>query len=178
MGSRPFITVPYRRKRRRSQMRDSWFGPVMVAIPAAAFIAVFAFGGPPHSAALAVPRSSADRESASFPLCDGPLRTTCVVDGDTLWYRGAKIRIADINAPETSKPQCAHEAAQGRRAMRRLQVLLNSGPFTLAPNPDGRNTDKYGRSLRVITRGGQSLGGALVSEGLAEYWKGYRGSWC
>lgn len=201
MGSRPFIIVPYRRPRRRwtrtgdyiagdfkrrerrfrsarPQKQDRWFGPALVAIPFAAFIAVFAFDGPPRADALAMPPAAADRERASFALCDGPVRSTCVVDGDTLWYNGEKIRIADINTPETSEPHCAREAQLGRQATLRLQALLNSGPFTLEPNPDGRDTDKYGRSLRVITRGGESLGGALVSEGLAEYWKGYRGDWC
>jgi endonuclease YncB( thermonuclease family) len=60
----------------------------------------------------------------------------------------------------------------------RLQALLNQGAFTLAPNPEGRPFDKYGRSLLVITRDGASIGRRLVSEGLAERWKGYRGSWC
>ena len=36
----------------------------------------------------------------------------------------------------------------------------------------------YGRLLRVVTRDGASLGETLVDEGLAEEWKGYRGSWC
>jgi len=174
MGTRPLITVAYR----HPQRRDRWFGPALVAIPLAAFVAVFTFDGPPRSAAMTAAELSADRESGRFPLCGGPVRTSCVVDGDTLWYRGEKIRVADINAPETSDPHCAREAALGRRATLRLQALLNAGPFTLAPNPKGRDMDKYGRSLRVITRGGESLGGALVNDGLAEYWKGYRGVWC
>jgi len=32
--------------------------------------------------------------------------------------------------------------------------------------------------LRTATRDGASLGDALVREGLAEEWRGYRGSWC
>ena len=32
---------------------------------------------------------------------------------------------------------------------------------------------------RIMTpRGGESLGGVLVGEGLAERWQGFRGSWC
>jgi hypothetical protein len=42
----------------------------------------------------------------------------------------------------------------------------------------GRDYDTYGRSLRAVTRAGASLGETLVDEGLAEEWKGYRGSWC
>ena len=129
-----------------------------------------------------LPASAApsDREIASFGLCSGPGRVTCVVDGDTFWYRGDKIRIADINAPEVSKPSCEREAELGNRATGRLLALLNSGPFTLAPNDDGtgRDSDRYGRLLRTVTRDGGSVGDALVREGLAEEWKGYRGNWC
>jgi micrococcal nuclease len=131
-------------------------------------------------AAQPAPLASPDREAARFALCEGAHRVTCVVDGDTFWYRGDKIRIADINAPEVSKPSCEREAELGNRATGRLLALLNSGPFTLAPNDDGtgRDSDRYGRLLRTVTRDGASLGGELVSEGLAEHWKGYRGNWC
>jgi endonuclease YncB( thermonuclease family) len=124
--------------------------------------------------------AAGDRESAAFALCTGAHRVTCVVDGDTFWYRGAKIRIADINAPEVSEPKCAREAALGARATGRLLVLLNRGAFTLAPNDDGtgRDRDRYGRLLRTVTRDGASVGGELVDEGLAERWHGRRGNWC
>ena len=114
--------------------------------------------------------------AASFALCaEGP-RTTCVVDGDTFWLNGEKVRIADINAPETHSAGCPAEQALGNRATERLITLLNAGPFELAT--EGRSTDRYGRSLRVVRRGGRSLGGQLVSEGLAEPWRGRRSDWC
>jgi micrococcal nuclease len=122
------------------------------------------------------PASGADREAASFDLCEGPVRVTCVVDGDTFWYRGLKIRIADINAPELSSPSCAHEARLALAATRRLTALLNAGPFSLATGE--RATDRYGRALRVVLRSGRSLGAVLESEGLAERWQGRRGDWC
>lgn len=118
----------------------------------------------------------ADSESARFDLCAPGPRVTCVVDGDTFWYAGTKIRIADINTPETSQPSCAIEAELGRRATRRLVQLLNAGPFTL--EVQGRSTDRYGRALRVVTRRGTSLAEPLVAEGLAERWTGRRGDWC
>jgi endonuclease YncB( thermonuclease family) len=123
-------------------------------------------------------RAAGDRESARFGLCSGPVRTTCVVDGDTIWYQGTKIRIADLDTPEVSNPACANEAMMGRRATRRLQALLNAGPFSLEPNPEGRSEDRYGRSLMLVTRGGASLGAVLVDEGLAEQWGGPRMAWC
>ncbi|WP_421852372.1 thermonuclease family protein [Novosphingobium sp.] len=123
----------------------------------------------------AVP-AAADSETAAFARCEGPGRVTCVVDGDTFWYRGLKIRIADINAPELGHPSCVYEARLAETATRRLTDLLNAGPFTLAV--EGRETDRYGRALRVVMRGGRSLGEVLEREGLAEHWHGRRGDWC
>jgi micrococcal nuclease len=117
-----------------------------------------------------------DRESASFARCGMGSRHSCVIDGDTFWYQGSKIRIADINTPETSSPKCAYEAQLGEQATRRLIELLNAGAFTL--EPIDREADRYGRTLRVVTRGGQSIGATLEAEGLAEHWRGYRREWC
>ena len=123
--------------------------------------------------------SAQDREQGNFPICKGSGRITCVVDGDTIWYRGEKIRIADINTPEVSRPACQNEAALARRATLRMQELLNSGPFSLIRDPqDNRDTDHFGRLLRIVMRDGQSLGAILVAEGLAEQWQGRRRDWC
>ena len=128
---------------------------------------------PPQIRLMASP---ADTESGHFALCHGP-RITCVVDGDTIWYKHRKIRLTDINAPEISEPACDYELDLGEKAADRLVVLLNQGPFSLESLPD-RDTDKYGRELRKITRGGKSLGEVMVAEGLAERWIGYRRNWC
>lgn len=114
--------------------------------------------------------------AAAFALCPEGPRTTCVVDGDTFWLDGEKIRIADINAPETHGAACPAERIRGDAATRRLIVLLNAGPF--AVERSGRERDRYGRALRVIVRDGKSIGARLVSEGLAEPWRGRRSSWC
>lgn len=85
--------------------------------------------------------------AAAFTLCgDGP-RTNCVVDGDTFWINGVKVRLANINAPETQQAACKEERDLGNRAKDRLVRLLNSGPFDL--EAEGRDTDRYGRALRV-----------------------------
>jgi micrococcal nuclease len=111
-----------------------------------------------------------------FAVC-GMIRQTCVVDGDTIWLDGVKIRIADIDTPEISEPRCDWEYRRGIEARDRLVVLLNEGPFDAVPT-GGRDEDQYGRKLRVLTRGGQSIGGLLVSEGLARTWTGRREPWC
>lgn len=114
--------------------------------------------------------------SATFSLCYSGGGTNCVVDGDTFWFQGQKIRMADIDAPETHPSRCAHEADLGQRATLRLQDLLNEGPIIL--EPIGRDMDVYGRKLRIVARDGQSLGEILVSEGLARSWTGSRRPWC
>jgi endonuclease YncB( thermonuclease family) len=112
-----------------------------------------------------------------FAACNASPRITCVVDGDTLWYRGTKIRIADINTPEVSRPACEDEAHLADRATLRLIALLNEGPFELE-RAGSRDEDRYGRKLRIVSRSGVSLGETLVAEGLAERWTGRRRNWC
>jgi endonuclease YncB( thermonuclease family) len=115
--------------------------------------------------------------NGTFVLCASASQQNCVIDGDTIRYRGVKIRLADIDAPEVFSPKCAAEAALGRQATRRLLQLMNEGPFELARAGD-RDEDRYGRKLRTIARNGRSVGHTLVAEGLARRWDGGRRSWC
>jgi len=115
--------------------------------------------------------------SVHFDLCGAGRRVTCVVDGDTVWIKGDKIRIADIDTPEVFSPKCPAEKQRGDKATRRLQQLLNAGPIELA-RFGNRDSDVYDRTLRVIQRDGQSLGAVLVAEGLARNWDGARHGWC
>ncbi|MEW6576197.1 MAG: thermonuclease family protein [Pseudomonadota bacterium] len=133
---------------------------------------------PAEAAAPAMPRTagSGDSERASFTFCHAGGGTNCVVDGDTIYYRGTKIRIADIDTPETHEPRCPQEAALGKQATQRMHALVNSGPFSL--ESIDRDEDRFGRKLRILTRGGQSLGGILVDEGLARWYQGGRRPWC
>ena len=98
-----------------------------------------------------------------------------IVDGDTFWLGGEKIRVADIDTPEL-RGRCAEEKALAVRATDRMEALLNEGPFEL--HRVGRDEDRYGRKLRVVTRDGRSLGDRLVAEGLARTWTGRREPWC
>lgn len=106
----------------------------------------------------------------------GPTASLRVVDGDTFWLGGDKIRIADIDTPEVAA-RCPEEAALAGRATRRLETLLREAPFELA-QVGGRDVDRYGRKLRIVTRGGRSIGDQLVAEGLARTWSGRREPWC
>lgn len=128
---------------------------------------------------IAWPRFSttfaATATSPQFAVC-GMVRQTCVVDGDTFHFDGMKIRIADIDTPEL-KGRCDWEVAKAEEARDRLADLLSEGPFDVVPIGD-RDEDQYGRKLRIVMRGGASLGDQLVSEGLARTWTGGREPWC
>lgn len=122
----------------------------------------------------AIPHS--DRAVARFEAC-GDVRVNCIVDGDTFWFEGQKVRIADIDTPEIGQPQCQGEYDRGMAAKDRLTQLLNAGPFELRVS-GGRSQDAYGRQLRLVVRGGKSIGDQLVEEGLAHRWIGHKQPWC
>ncbi len=121
-------------------------------------------------------RVVAEPPARSFAVCRTGGGVDCVVDGDTAWIGGVKVRVADIDAPETHPPRCRAEAELGERATLRLAELMNAGPFDVARVD--RDEDRYGRKLRVLLRRGRSLGARLVAEGLARTWDGRRHPWC
>ena len=144
---------------------------------AAAFVQFVVSPRPPPGADRSWASWRSIGSSGDFGPCRWIFRQNCVVDGDTIRYAGQKIRLADIDAPEISSPQCASEAALGQRAKQRLVALINAGPFEVVP-AGGHDIDRYGRQLRIIRRDGRSLGDILVAEGLARRWSGARRSWC
>nr|WP_172690399.1 thermonuclease family protein [Agrobacterium deltaense] len=132
-------------------------------------------GGVDRTVALASAPAQ-DTLSASFSICGDGRRMNCIVDGDTFWFNGQKIRIANIDTPELSPPRCPAEHVKGEAAKARLFALLNAGPFSMSAG--FREEDRYDRKLRTVTRKGKSLGDILVGEGLARRWDGARRSWC
>jgi len=104
--------------------------------------------------------------AALLTLCAPDPRDNCVHDGDTFWLAGEKYRITDIDTPEISQPKCRAEYELGIRARDRLLVLLNEGPFELVRS--GRDRDRNGRLLRVVTR----KGGRLAISWCARSWRG------
>lgn len=149
---------------------------MLVAIVAGAAFTGFGVDlGISASSATASPLSP-DTQSAEFSICGKRRRVNCVVDGDTFWFHAKKIRIADIDAPELSPPRCEFERAKGEAAKKRLLALLNGGKFSITST--GRDHDRFGRDLRIITRNGRSIGTVLVEENHARRWDGGRRPWC
>lgn len=160
-----------RRKRRRGRL------PVHALLGGAALIGTaYGAGWPDRMGKTRQAQAAASGERISFRYCFVGGGYDCVVDGDTIWLKAVKIRIADIDAPETHDPRCASEEELGERATRRLHDLLESGPITL--KPIDRDEDVYGRKLRIVLVNGKSVGDTLVSEGLARYYGHGRRPWC
>jgi len=118
--------------------------------------------------------AAAPTQRASFPLCGEGKRVTCVVDGDTVWLEGEKMRLRSINAPEKTDPACAREAEMAAKATARLRQILNGNAWRVTRH----GKDKYGRTLAEFEIGGETAGAMLVAEGLAHEWNGARRSWC
>lgn len=95
-------------------------------------------------------------------------RVNCVVDGDTLWFNGEKIRIAEIDTPEING-RCPAERALALRARGRLVELLAAGPVRF----QRVGKDRYGRTLARFG----SVSEQLIREGLAHRWPSRKG-WC
>ena len=172
------ISIVGSRRRRRSSRsrlpRSSWLVTLLIAVLAGLGYLSF----PQDEAGGATGTGGGTSVSGvSFAMCGRPPHANCVIDGDTFYLGNESIRVADIDTPETNQPQCAHERQLGERATARLHQLLNAGPITLAMW-DERDTDRYGRKLRVVLRNGRSLGDTLVAEGLAHRWTGSQQPWC
>ena len=121
------------------------------------------------------------RRCESFPmllialaitLCPPGPRDNCVVDGDTFWTNGEKVRIADIDAPEIHG-RCDYETKLAAASRDRLLTLLHQ-PFEL----QRQGKDRYGRTLANVSVNGRDIGMILVHEGLARVWDGARHPWC
>ena len=95
-------------------------------------------------------------------------RHHCVIDGDTIWWQGEKIRIAEIDTPEMDG-RCAAERALARQAQARLVELLAEHPVRFKRV----GVDRYGRTLATFG----AVSEALISEGLAQPWE-ERKEWC
>ncbi|SHO65845.1 Endonuclease YncB, thermonuclease family [Pseudoxanthobacter soli DSM 19599] len=101
-----------------------------------------------------------------------------VVDGDTIAVDGRRIRILDLDAPETAYARCEAEHAAGIKARDELARLLATHAWTVVP--DGR--DRYGRTLAVIeietAEGPVSVAKPMVAAGVAAPWIGKTRDWC
>ncbi len=108
--------------------------------------------------------------------------TTCVVDGDTVWLKGEKIRLKDFDTPETHTSFCTNNRRQrnyerllGRRAALELLGLLNTNKWTI----EYLGMDRSGKRLLATIRiDGKDIGDILIEKRLARRWPDGEEWWC
>lgn len=123
--------------------------------------------------ALDLPGAVAPRP---MPICGAGRRINCVVDGDTVWLDGEKIRLVNIDAPEV-KARCLAERDRAGAATRELASLLHSQPIRI----QRRGEDRFGRTLAALSTPAGDVGDLLVRRDLAVTWRGRREpaeTWC
>jgi endonuclease YncB( thermonuclease family) len=104
-------------------------------------------------------------------------KVTCLVDGDTLWQNGVKMRLLDIDTPETFEAQCDRERQIGKKATERLRVLMSKG-YRLADSGTKDRTSDHRNLVRIVLSDGRDAGQVLVKEGLAQPWPNKGNRWC
>jgi micrococcal nuclease len=111
--------------------------------------------------------------AVEFPVCGKGARITCIVDGDTFWLEGVKIRPQGFDTPEMGKPSCPRRAAGAIEARDALQRLLESG--TVQVQPTGRS---YDRVLARVTVDGVDIGETMIAAGHARRYVPGAAPWC
>ena len=137
-------------------------------MPKAAYIVRFAL------AAMALAMNPLPSLAASFPICKGGHRVTCVVDGDTFWLNGEKVRVDGYDSPEMGQPKCSGPAPGAVEARSALTRLLNTGIVEL----DRRGTDRYGRTLARVLVDGQDITKEMIGAGHGRRYKPGQQDWC
>lgn len=97
------------------------------------------------------------------------------IDGDTVWHYAPdeklpeKIRLLDIDAPESFRSTCEVELIAGLRAKARLAELLQQKPVRIerCDEHGDRCEDRFGRTLARLHTPAGEVGTILMREGLA-----------
>ncbi|WP_394357150.1 hypothetical protein [Sphingopyxis indica] len=89
-------------------------------------------------------------------------------------------RARNIASPTSTPPKRTRRAAPRKRGSAAQRPTGCGRGSTRAPSASkkSRDSDRYGRKLRIVVRGGTSVGSVLVAEGLARPWEGRRRPWC
>lgn len=98
-----------------------------------------------------------------------------VIDGDTVWHYATprsepeKIRLLDIDAPESTRTACERELIAGLRAKARLAELLQRRPVRIERCDEHGESceDRFGRTLARLHTPEGEVGAILLREGLA-----------
>ena len=126
-------------------------------------------------------------------LCTTPARgadyawpVTRVIDGDTVEVKVPglppeltyiRVRLRNVDTPETRRPKCAKERDKGRAATSYTMMRVDEASEIFVRNPEW---GKYGgRVIAELILDGKSLSKALIAGGYGRaYDGGRRKSWC
>ncbi|MEE1612082.1 thermonuclease family protein [Microvirga sp. CF3016] len=86
-----------------------------------------------------------------------------ITDGDSIDIYGERIRILNIDAPESFRSRCEAELKLALRTKERLANLLRSGPVEIRREAQ----DRYRRTLAILSVREGDVGQILVREKLA-----------
>lgn len=99
-----------------------------------------------------------------------------VIDADTFDVGAERIRINNLDAPETFRPHCDAERELGTRATVRARELIAAARVvTIYPE---RRRDRTSRVLARVEVDGQDLATLLIGQGLGRPWRGRTSDWC
>jgi endonuclease YncB( thermonuclease family) len=89
-----------------------------------------------------------------------------VIDGDTLEIHGERIRVLDIDAPE-SRQTCTAADGNEWRCGQKAALALSDWIGAQTVTCETTKLDRYGRHLARCTVGGQDIATWLAENGLA-----------
>jgi endonuclease YncB( thermonuclease family) len=92
---------------------------------------------------------------------DGP--RAVIVDGDTIAIGSERIRLWNVDAPESFRPRCDAELVAGLKAKERLAQLLRRERV----QSDRQRQDRYRRTLAWARADDRDVGETLIAEGPA-----------
>jgi micrococcal nuclease len=90
-------------------------------------------------------------------------RRAVIIDGNTIALGNERVRLLNIDAPESFRSRCERELVIGLRAKERLAALARSGRLKV----EHRGQDRYRRTLARVYVACRDLGQVLIQEGLA-----------
>ena len=99
-----------------------------------------------------------------------------MIDGDTIAIGEERIRIENIDTPETGgRAACAEERRLASAATRQARAYFSeAGSISIRRS----GVDRYGRTLATVRLDGRDYGRLMIADGLAVRWAGRQHEWC
>lgn len=129
-------------------------------------------------APLAFSQTAAPPLALGYHVDTTPREVTGVrlVDADTFDVGAERIRVNNLDAPESFRPDCDSERALAARANAEAgRIFAGARQIILYPE---RRRDRSARVLARVEVDGQDFATLLIRQGLARPWVGRSSDWC